>query len=428
MQAQSGDANLTIDGANVNAAVTENNGRGVQLSTGQAGNPNLTIEVKGGSLQASGQPNGIIFFTNKNNTQANANLKVSGNAMVKTSGITTEADGSGSQGAVLTTEAGTGETGGIVWIGSEGTVYGSVTLQDDLTISEGESLTIGDGASLTVPVGKTMTNNGTVTTTGSGTLINNGTINNSGTLPETISGNQPPKITTASLPDGKKYTAYNETLQADNTPTQWSITSGSLPAGLTLDTSTGLISGTPTADGTSTFTVKAENSAGSDSKVYTLKVIQTIRIKIIMTDSSVQYRYTEEGGIVASYPTGYAYFFKDGDTKTWINKGTQTYDADATIYAENMTLEKIPEKAATCTADGHSAYWYCAAFDKYFSDANGVNEITAESTVLPATGHGESEVKGAKEKVQRKRPAQKMATPGIKSARYAEKSWKEELS
>ena len=147
VQAQS-DANLTIDGANVNAVVTETNGRGVELSTGQAGDPNLTIEVKGGSLQASGQPNGIKFFTNANNTRANANLKVSGNAMVKTSGITTDADGSGSQGAVLTTEAGTGETGGIVWNGSEGTVYGSVTLQEDITIGEGESLTLDSGASL----------------------------------------------------------------------------------------------------------------------------------------------------------------------------------------------------------------------------------------------------------------------------------------
>lgn len=147
VQAQS-DANLTIDGANVNAVVTETNGRGVELSTGQAGSPNLTIEVKGGNLQASGQANGIKFFTNADNTRADANLKVSGNAMVKTSGITTDADGSGSQGAVLTTEAGTDETGGIVWNGSEGTVYGSVTLQDDLTIGEGESLTLDDGASL----------------------------------------------------------------------------------------------------------------------------------------------------------------------------------------------------------------------------------------------------------------------------------------
>ena len=108
MQAQS-DANLTINGANVNAVVTETNGRGVELSTGHAGNPNLTIEVQGGSLQASGQPNGIKFFTSANDTRANANLKVSGNAMVKTSGITTDADGSGVQLPDLTTEAGTGK-------------------------------------------------------------------------------------------------------------------------------------------------------------------------------------------------------------------------------------------------------------------------------------------------------------------------------
>ena len=147
VQAQS-DANLTINGANVNAVVTETNGRGVELSTGHAGNPNLTIEVQGGSLQASGQPNGIKFFTSANDTRANANLKVSGNAMVKTSGITTDADGSGSQGAVLTTEAGSGETGGIVFDGDEGTVYGSVTLQENLTIGEDESLKLDNDASL----------------------------------------------------------------------------------------------------------------------------------------------------------------------------------------------------------------------------------------------------------------------------------------
>ncbi len=163
VQAKSGNANLAINGANVNAVVTENNGRGVELSTGQAGNPNLTIEVQGGSLQASGQPNGIKFFTNKNNTQANANLKVSGNAMVKTSGITTKADGSGSQGAVLTTEAGSGETGGIVWNGSEGTVYGDVTLQENLTINQGESLTIGQDASLNTDSHEVIVNGGTIT-------------------------------------------------------------------------------------------------------------------------------------------------------------------------------------------------------------------------------------------------------------------------
>ena len=122
-----------------------------------------------------------------------------------------------------------------------------------------------------------------------------------------------------------------------------------------------------------------------------------VRITIVMQDNSEQYRYTTEGSTVAEYPTGYAFFLEDGNTQTWINQGTQTYDADATIYAENMPLEKIQAKAPTCTEEGNSAYWYSAAFDKYFKDENGVNEITAESTVIPAKGHGESEVKGAKE-------------------------------
>ena len=112
-----------------------------------------------------------------------------------------------------------------------------------------------------------------------------------------------------------------------------------------------------------------------------------VRITIVMTDNTQKSYYSAKGSTFTEYPTGYAFVFKDGDTKTWINKGTQTYDADATIYAENMTLEKIPAKAPTCTENGNSEYWYCAAFDKYFKDENGVNEITAESTVIPATGH-----------------------------------------
>ena len=46
----------------------------------------------------------------------------------------------------------------------------------------------------------------------------------------------------------------------------------SLPAGLSLNEDTGEISGTPTADGTAKFTVKAENSAGSDTKELSITI------------------------------------------------------------------------------------------------------------------------------------------------------------
>ncbi|HXM93470.1 MAG TPA: putative Ig domain-containing protein [Candidatus Dormibacteraeota bacterium] len=70
-------------------------------------------------------------------------------------------------------------------------------------------------------------------------------------------------ISTASLPNGTVGTAYSQTLQSNGgTPTiSWSVTLGTLPAGLTLDSTTGIISGTPTAAGTSNFTVRAADSS-----------------------------------------------------------------------------------------------------------------------------------------------------------------------
>ena len=263
-------ANLTIEEASVTALGSQVGGSGVRLITSQTGSPSLTIEVKGGSLQASGETNGIHFLSNVNDATAVANLKVSGNAMVKASSITTTKDGTGSAPELKPAASGSDGTGGIIWDGKNGTVYGDVTLDENLTIGEGESLTIGKDASLTVPSGTTLTNNGTVTTTDGGSLTNQGTINNSGTLPETIEGNQPPKITTESLNDGTVDTEYNQTLVASGNATiTWS--SSDLPNWLTLN-SDGTISGTPTAAGASTFTVTATNDSGSDSKEYTLTI------------------------------------------------------------------------------------------------------------------------------------------------------------
>ena len=69
-------------------------------------------------------------------------------------------------------------------------------------------------------------------------------------------------ITTKALPDGYIHQSYSQTLAAisGTTPYTWSITSGALPAGLTLNSTTGVISGTPTAKGTSFFTVTASDA------------------------------------------------------------------------------------------------------------------------------------------------------------------------
>ena len=82
-----------------------------------------------------------------------------------------------------------------------------------------------------------------------------------------------PTITTDSLPDGKVGEAYSQTLTADGTtPITWGISGSALPEGLTLNETTGEISGTPTAEGTASFTVKATNSAGSDTKELSISI------------------------------------------------------------------------------------------------------------------------------------------------------------
>ena len=82
-----------------------------------------------------------------------------------------------------------------------------------------------------------------------------------------------PTITTDTLPNGKVGEAYSHTLPAaGTTPITWRVSGGALPEGLTLNETTGEISGTPTAEGTANFTVKAENSAGSDTKELSITI------------------------------------------------------------------------------------------------------------------------------------------------------------
>jgi hypothetical protein len=74
-----------------------------------------------------------------------------------------------------------------------------------------------------------------------------------------------PTITTTSLPNGRIFRAYTATLTATGglAPYSWAIISGGLPNGLTLSTTTGTISGTPTRRGTFSFTVKLTDSVGA---------------------------------------------------------------------------------------------------------------------------------------------------------------------
>ena len=79
-----------------------------------------------------------------------------------------------------------------------------------------------------------------------------------------------PRITTSSLISGVLRISYSFRLTASGTsPVTWSVSKGTLPPGLSLMAS-GEIRGTPTAAGTFTFTVSVRNTAGEDSREFTL--------------------------------------------------------------------------------------------------------------------------------------------------------------
>ena len=252
VQSNSGGATLEINSAEVKAVggtYTSCSGVWVQAQNGS----DVSLTVDGGSLTASGDTGICLLFGSSESGSGTPSLAVSGNAIVRAnSGISDNSSADIQIGADSS-----GNTGGIVFDDGEGTVYGSVTLQEDLEIDEGESLKLDDGANLSA---------------GShNVIVDGGTVDEN--LEQSLSGSvkYAPTITTASLPNGTVNEEYSQTLAADGDATiTWS--SSGLPEWLTLDGATGVISGTPTTAGTSTFTVKAENSYGSDSEELSITI------------------------------------------------------------------------------------------------------------------------------------------------------------
>ena len=156
VQSHNGDAAVSIQNAKVTATAEWASGVNVRCGT----NSSASLTVNGGNLTSSGSQ-GILYDTMESSIPSTIKFIVSNSALV-------DARGGGIGAGNIWNLSGVSPTDGSVGIvfghdrsdSKAGTVYGDVTLQEDLTIGEDESLDIPSGASLTIDSGATLTVDG----------------------------------------------------------------------------------------------------------------------------------------------------------------------------------------------------------------------------------------------------------------------------
>ena len=107
----------------------------------------------------------------------------------------------------------------------------------------------------------------------------------------TINAPPPLSIATTAAFDGTEGSYYSSTLQATGGvgSYQWSVSSGSLPAGLSLDPASGQMNGVPNGTGDSSFSVTVSDAAGTTAtRAYSVTIAQvTLDVSTVLAPATV---------------------------------------------------------------------------------------------------------------------------------------------
>ena len=165
----------------------------------------------------------------------------------------------------------------------------------------------------------------------------------------------PPTIVAESLPDGMEGEAYSNRLTAKGTaPITWSIVSGVLPEGLSLNEDTGEISGTPAGEGTEVFTVMAVNALGEDIKEFSITIAKAPETEYAVivrddghgTGSADPASATAGTEITLTATPNAGYHFKEWQV---MSGDVTVRDDKFTMPSDNVEIKVIFEEDATPT-------------------------------------------------------------------------------
>ena len=245
--ATGGDAQATVAWTPGSTGQSPVTGYTILCSTGGAYTSCGSAGASATSATVTGLTNGMTytFEVEATNTQGTGPASAPSNAVTTAAPtITSGALPDGEVGVAYdVTPTSTGGSGALTWSITDG------SLPDGLTLDP----STGD-------ITGTPTSGGTATFA----LVATDGVGGTGTHDEAIVVIDSPTITSDPLPGGEVGVAYDQTPSADggSGALTWSVADGTLPDGLTLDPSTGEITGTPTTAGTSTFTLVATDGAG----------------------------------------------------------------------------------------------------------------------------------------------------------------------
>ena len=174
----------------------------------------------------------------------------------------------------------------------------------------------------------------------------------------------PLSVLTEALPDGQVNTAYSSTLTAagGTVPYTWSLTSGVLPAGLTLNAATGQISGTPTSTvsaATLAFAVTDSSSPAQSSSV-------NLSLTVLSHGITITTNFLPDGQLGGSYSATlsadggtapYTWALTSGtlpaglhlDSATGVISGVPTVLSSATPLTFSVTDSSTPTGSATAS-------------------------------------------------------------------------------